>query len=706
MARRNMTDPRRNNAHYQYGLYERMQLGVCDFKVDSAGALGFLKQYMDTSALSDRMVLNLSVKEKVSDVYYRREPQAEKEVVRLRNRHGLDDLVADAASLQTVFEEILRPVDLYESDNIMLMRQQFVSPLGRLATDFYKFYLSDTIADEAYGDSLVVVSFVPHNPSMPSFNGRIYVVKGDSAMFIRRAEMRMPKDANVNFIKEMYLLQEYDRAPDGSRLKITDEVILEASYLTARAYASRLSVYNSHSFNAPADTALFEDPRAVIEQTDLSESIVSYRPADMGHGAANMDRMISDLRSKKFFRWSEKILRSLVSDHIRPWGVKSPVAFGPIFSLVSKNGLEGWRTRVGATTTAYMSPRFFAKGYVAYGFKDKKVKYMGQVEYSFIDKKEHQGEFPIRAISVEHKYDVDRLGQNYNSSDAFFTSVSRTANNLMTYRRQTSVKFSYETYANLAINIGVTHTRQEESPYVQFYDGNMQHFSHFQQTALIVDLRYAPGEKYYQSMNRRKLITKDAPVFRITHTWAPSGVFGTRWGVNKTEFSISKRWWFSSWGHLDTRVGAGHVWDQSVFASMLVPATNVSYFIQDGSFSLMNPLEFVNDTYAEIHLNYNANGAILNYIPWIKKLKLREIIGIHSIWGHLSNRNNPANNPNLLQFPVEAGTTRMGKVPYVELNVGLGNIFRLFQVQYVRRLTHNGPGLPKHGVQFGIHFTF
>lgn len=706
MARRHMTDPRLTHSHYQYGLYERMQLGVCDFKVDSAGALGFLNQYMDTSAISGRSVLNLTVKEKISDVYYRRSPSTVKEVVRLRNRHGLDDLVADAASLQTVFEEVLRPVDLYESDDIMLMRQKFVSPLGRLATDFYKFYLSDTVADADNGDSLVVVSFIPHNPAMPSFNGRIYVVKGDSTMFIRKAEMRLPKEANVNFVSDMYLLQEYDRAPDGSRLKTRDEIIVEASYLTARAYASRLSIYNSHSFAPPADSTLFSDPREVIERNDLGESIVGFRPSDTGRGAANMDRMIADLRTNGVFRWCEKIIRTLVSNYIRPWGTDSKIAIGPIFSIISKNGLEGWRLRLGGMTTAALSPRIFVSGYAAYGFKDRRWKYAAQLEYSFINKKQHSGEFPIRSLQLSHTYDVDRPWQKLDNSDAFFNSLSRTSNNLMTYRRQTALGFTYETYANLAVNISLTHTRQEESPYVPFVDGNMNRYGSFKQTALTLDLRYAPGEKYYQSMDKRRSLTKDAPIFRLVHTWAPAGVFGTRWGVNKTEISIDKRWWFSAWGHLDTRLGAGHVWNKTVFTSLLIPNTNVSYFIQGRAFSLMNPLEFVNDTYAEVHLTYSANGALLNYIPLVKKLKLREIIGIHSIWGRLSNRNNPSRHPDLLEFPLDAGTTSMGRVPYVELNVGLDNIFRLLRVDYVCRLTHNGPGLPRHGVRFGLHFTF
>lgn len=706
MERRNMTDPRLNNDFYSHGVYERINIGVINFPVDTTGALSFLKEYVDTTELTGRPVLNLSVKEKVSDVHYRRDPRTRREVIRLRNRHGLDDMLGDAASIQTVFEDIMSPVDLYDTDDITLLRQKFVSPLGRLATDFYKFYLSDTIADAERGDSLIVLSFLPHNPTMPSFNGRLFVVKGDSTMFIRKAEMRLPKGSNVNFISDMYLRQEYDRAEDGSRLKTRDEVIIEASYVGIDAYCTRLTVNNSHSYSPPRDMAVFDSAGEIIERNDLNGSIVSYRPAETPAGAGKIDGMMARLRQNKVYYWGEKILGTLINDWVRPGGENCKVAIGPIFSTLSHNGLEGWRVRLGAMTTGKLSPHWFLRGYGAYGFKDHKWKYGGSLEYSFNRKKDHPGEFPIRSVRLSHSYDTDRLGQAYAQTGTLFNSLSRGSNDLMTYNRLTSLAFNYETERHLNFSVGITHSRQEASPYVRFVDGNGRSYSHFQQTAAVFELRWAPGEKFYQSVNGRKELVTANPVIRLTHTWAPKGVFGTRWGVNKTEMMIDKRWYLSAWGHLDTRIGAGHVWDRSVFPSLLMPNVNLSYFFKSKSFSLMNAMEFVNDSYVELHLNYNATGALFNYIPWLKKFKLRELLGFHAVWGTLSARNNPERNPELLRFPEAAGTKPMGNVPYMEFNVGIGNIARIFSVEYVHRLTHRAPGLPRNGVRLAFHFSF
>lgn len=706
MARRDLTDPRQNNDYYNHGLYERMNIGIINFPIDSTGVLGFLTEYVDTTELTGRPVLNLSVKEKISDIHYRRDPETRREVIRLRNRNGLDDLLGDAASVQTVFEEMLQQVDLYDDDDIYLLRQKFVSPLGRLATDVYRFYLTDTVADAEKGDSLIVLSFAPHNPTTPGFNGRLYVAKGDTTMFIRRAVMRLPKAANVNFVNDMLLIQEYDRGPDGSRLKTRDELLIEASYMGVDAYATRLSVYNSHNYRQPADTTIFDSDFEVLESIDVSDSIISYRPVDTPYGVGRMQQMMERLRQNKVFYWSERVIGTLTSDWFCPGGAKAPVAIGPIFSTVSHNDLEGWRLRLGAMTTANLSRRFFASAYGAYGTTDHRAKYGASFEYSFVNKRFHPGEFPIRSIKLSHSYDTDRLGQAYAQTGTLFNSITRGRNDLMTYRRLTTVAFNYETDRNLNFSLGLTHTRQEATPFVQFVDGTGQRFGHYQQMAAVLEFRWAPGEKYYQSINGRKRITTTSPVMRLTHTWAPGGVFGTRWGVNKTEMQIDKRWYFSAWGHLDSRLGAGHVWEQTVFPSLLVPNVDLSYFYKKNSFSLMNAMEFVNDTYVELHLNYDANGALLNYIPLINRLKLRELVGFHAVWGSLSKRNNPEYHSHLLRFPEQAGTTPMGSMPYMEFNVGLGNILRFVSVEYVRRLTHNGPGLSRNGVRVAFNFGF
>ena len=116
------------------------------------------------------------------------------------------------------------------------------------------------------------------------------------------------------------------------------------------------------------------------------------------------------------------------------------------------------------------------------------------------------------------------------------------------------------------------------------------------------------------------------PIFTLSHTWAPKGLAGNPFAVASTEASFSKRFWFSAFGYMDVFMKGGHVWTRSPYPNLLIPNANLSYFIQLESFSCLNPMEFINDSYAQWDLTYWANGLLFNQIPFVKKAKLREVV--------------------------------------------------------------------------------
>ena len=201
-------------------------------------------------------VLPLSVKEKITDVIYRRSPHAEKQYVRAIRSNGIDD-IADMQNVQTMVEDVFREVGLYE-DNINILQNRFVSPLSRIAPDFYKFYLTDTVTIED-GTRCIVLSFAPRNPATFGFLGRLYVAEGDTSMFVRRVNMGVSPSINLNFVDRLRIIQEFRKAPDGSRLKLTDDFNVEMTVLpgTHPLYARRTTAYSDHTFEpSPHDGML------------------------------------------------------------------------------------------------------------------------------------------------------------------------------------------------------------------------------------------------------------------------------------------------------------------------------------------------------------------------------------------------------------------------------------------------------------------
>lgn len=159
---------------------------------------------------------------------------------------------------------------------------------------------------------------------------------------------------------------------------------------------------------------------------------------------------------------------------------------------------------------------------------------------------------------------------------------------------------------------------------------------------------------------------------------------------------------------MDVAVGAGHVWTSSPFPELLIPNANLSYTIQPESYALMNPMEFINSSFVSWDLTYRPQGLLLNLIPGVKKLGLREIIGVRGLYGHLARKSTPSAENGLFIFPEDAHTRPMDHGPYMELSAGLDNLFRCLRVDYVWRLTYRSVpySIDRSGVRVALHLTF
>lgn len=703
--------------NYNYERYERITLALNDIS-DSIGTDGgllkkfqFLNQYVDTSEVTGKPILPLSIKEKVSKIYNRKRPRSSREYITGLRRTGLDDIVNEDA-VQTMLEDYFRDINLYEND-ITLMTNRFVSPLSKIGPDFYKYYLSDTIV--VNNDSCAVLSFVPRNNATFGFVGRLIVSLHDPTMFIRHVSMAVSSRINLNFVKSLRIDQSFERLDDGTRIKTSDVLTIEFEVISNSQglYAQKYAKYSGHNFDQPDRPELYDRLGKTYASADAflkPESFwQQYHDGNINFAGAEIGSMISTIRSINVYKWLEQGLKILVTGYI-PLGKSDKVEFGPVNTLLSFNDVEGARFRAGGVTIANLNKHWFGKGYVAYGTKDKVWKYSGEIEYSFNEKKRHSREFPIHSIRLSHKYDTEAIGQKYEftNPDNIFLSFKRMNDTLKIYQRATSLDYTLELDNNFSVKTSLAHIRQEATRYVPFRYNDGSSINHLDFTPITVTLRYAPGEKFMQTKSYRIPVNLDAPIFVITHTYAPGKKLGgSKYTINKTEVSFQKRFWLSAFGYVDAMVKGGHVWSTTPFTALLIPNANISYTIQPESFALLSPMEFITDTYAVFDMTYWANGAIFNYIPYIKDLKLREVFAFRGVWGHLSDKNNPRHNTWLPQFPIGANPVEMTSKPYMEISAGIDNLFRILRVDYLWRLSYrNTPGVDKSGLRIALHFNF
>ena len=725
---RQVIDRRESNSpydhdYYSYDHYERMVFAKNDYtykprKDGKKGKFDFLSQYVDTLD-GGITILPVSEKERMERVFYRRHPKSEKRVLQGYKSAGIDEIFS-ADGVQQFLNEVFHDVDIFQN-NIPLFLQRFVSPLSNIGPGYYKYYLMDTVQID--NKPCVDLAFVPFNSETFGFTGHLYVTL-DSTYFVRRAVLNVPKDINLNFVSHLAIQQEFDRREDGTRILLKDDIAVNFKLTenTKGLYARRLNIYTNHSFEMPPDSVaagVFEKAAPVITQAD------AYRQTDEFWNAVRPDeakprnpnsvaKLMKQLNSVPIFNAIKQGLSIMVSGYIPTHKVpeKSKFEFGPMNSTINGNQIEGARFRVGGTTTPYFNRHLFLDGYVAYGTKDRKVKYDGLIEYSFNERKEFRKEFPVHSIRFEYMYDLNKLGQNYmyTSKDNIMLMIRRKKDTQATYLRRAELTYYREHYNGLAYGAVLRNKREYATEFSPFNrigaDGTVTPTHHYDMTELELKLRYARNEKFYQTRNTRVPITFDALIFNLNHVMARKGFLGSSYDYHRTDIGVQKRFWFSAFGYVDLITKAGKVWTKVPYPLLILPNANLTYTIQPETYTNMNALEFINDEYLSWDVTYYMNGNLLNRIPFLKKLKWREVFCFRGLWGHLTHKNDPAyGGEGLYQFP--AITHRMGKAPYMEASVGIENIFKFLRVDYVWRLNYrNHSDIQVRGIRCTMQLSF
>ena len=727
---KNIIERRNNNAperreFYSRDRHEKLNIALNNFNAENNSHFGekfkFLEQYIDTSLISGKPILHISARELIATDYYQNSPERRRQHVKGRKRNGIDDMFS-TGEIEALYEETFKDVNIFQ-DNISLFGSKFVSPLSDLGPTFYRYYIMDTI--DVDGEKCIDLAFAPFNPESFGFTGHLFVA-ADSTFFVKSVQMNVPHDINMNFIEYMNIRQDFSRLPDSTRILEREMLVAEFKILDAMNgfYAHREVNYRNYCFekNELAERIISSPANVVEEDNSMSRSDEFWnenRLTAVTEKEQSVSRMMQELRANPLYYWLEKGVAFLFTGWIPVREHEPPVFYGPVNTSISHNELEGWRLRTGAMTSAYLNPHLFGRFFVAYGLKDHEWKYMGEIEYSFKKKKEHPNEFPIHSLRLHYENDIYQYGQNYlyTNKDNIFLSIKRKSDNKIGYVKKAEFTYTREFYNHFSYNITLRN-RVDVATYLipfertQTVDGNTTatFAKDLRQSEIEIGLRYAPNEKFTQSKWNRHSILPEHPVFTLNHRIGFKGVLGSHFNYHHTEASFQKRFWFSAFGYTDCIIKAGKVWNQVPFPLLIIPNANLSYTIQKESYALMNAMEFFNDEYASWDLTYYMNGLLFNRLPLIRKLNWREVISFRGMFGHLSekNRPDPLNTGVLYKFPYENDQYHyLGSTPYMEVGIGIENIFRVLRVDYVRRLTYcDLPGIDKWGIRIQFHIQF
>ena len=710
---------------YQTEVYEKLSLSLDNFnpnldKNKFLKKFKFIKNYLDTSEFNGKPILTVSVRENLSDFYYRKSPKAEKTIVRAKRMQGIDKTLDDGGGITSNLEEIFKSINIFDN-NIPILLNRFVSPLSStLATTYYHYYIMDTL--DVGGDKCVDLAFVPANSESYGFTGRLYITL-DGNYAVKKVLLNTPANINLNWVDKLRIEQEFKQMPDSTWVLDQENTFVNFYVVkgTQQLYAHQLRNYDNYNFNVQnADSVfgLLGALHVLPEATAQPDTFWTHnRPIPLKEKEDALKDLLGQLRKVPAFNAIIKTAEILITGYIPTANDKKVTKFdfGPMNTTFSANHLEGFRMRVGGMTTANLNPYWFASGYLAYGTNDRKIKYNLKLTHSFTKKEYHEGENPVNNLSFIQEYDVYTPGQDFlfTSKDNIFVAwkVGEPVTK-MQYIRKSVLQYEKEWLNGLTWKSWIMNQNNEAAGTLQYIkrdeSGNLYHIKDFTTSEIGTQLRFAPGERAYNGRSGKESVfnlSKDAPVFKLSHQLGIKGVLGGDYNYNHTEISAEKRIWLSSFGHIDAQIKAGKVWDKVPFPLLILPNTNQSITIQPEAFHMMNALEFVTDQYVSFNATYYLKGWILNRIPGIKWLRLREVLSFNMIYGGLTDKNNPTLTPGLFLLP--DGTQPLGSTPYMECSVGLENIFKILRIDYYRRLTYlDHPDIKKGGIRIALRFTF
>ena len=669
----------------------------------------FVEKYIDQAEFDHAEILHFSIHERMSSQDY---VFGSMRTLVTANRADGVDVNLSQEGLNDDLDELFPAVDIF-SNEIALMSVRFVSPLSSLlATTFYQYYITDTV--EVDGQRCIELSFVPASKGNFGFVGTMYIVD-DSSYAVKRYAMRVPEAVDLNYVRDLNVQQNFEHDSLG-HYRPTRMDIYGRFYVGKRlrqVYAHQMRLYYDYSFDTltPLPDSLFTS-LATEATMPFAHKVPrkvwnAQRPIELSLAETFLDSMRFELNRIPSIRYTIKTIEALFTGYIptHPTRDSSRFDFGPIYNFVSHNGIEGLRLRVGGMSTARLNNRNFFDGYVAYGVDDKQFKFNLNLIHTFKPKRRFPMEYPLGYISLHAGYDIESPGLSFDQFDRdnvmMWTDqevpAQYVADLQLRLRRQWPRLIGVDTW------IGAQHIRPTGLlNYYRITPTGNERVNSIVYAQWATSINFSPNtlsRSGRSGENSLLNLAGNASSFTLSHEMGLLDGFY----YNRSTFNIFNRFWFAAFGYFDLRMSGGMVWNPVPMPKLFTPNGNASYIMSEYSFNTMRPMEFMMDRYVSLFATYHLKGLILNHIPLIKHLKLREVVGFNILYGAMSEMNRPTSqHVGLYLLPTNADF--LTKEPYMEYSIGIENILKLIRIDYVRRLSYLEGAASPYAIKVSLQF--
>ena len=689
---------------FEYDKYEKIEFDLnniddklMDRKVFSGLEMVF--DQVDTSKITGKVFLPIFINESAYKTYGKNiYPKKETSRLLANKNSGYSDNQALIAFLKQLYVDF----DIYDN-YLLFFDKKFSSPLSKLGPDVYNYVLTDSSFID--GKWCYNILFYPRRKNELTFKGDFWV--NDTTYAVKEIQMYATKNANVNWVKDIYIEQEFDVVNDSVFLLKRDYIMTDFAFRqkdnSKGVYGKRTTLFDNHVFDVKRPDEVYkeqvQDDPQIYSRDD--EFWARSRQEELSDNELGIYQMLDTLQNVKRFQQINTIGEILASGY---WNFARGWDFGPIFSTIGYNDIEGLRLKAGARTYFSQNDKWRVQGFLAYGFMDEKFKY--GIEGKWLVKNNKRW-----TLSLGTRKDIEQLGVSLTTTNevlerSFATTslFTRGDNSKLSNVDLTNFKISAEPVKNLELGLGTTYkTLASANPEVfnvDYIDENGEIQSSLDQIDVSIEARFTPNRKAYGFGVERSISNEGRyPTFYFGYTRGIKGPFNSDFDYHKIQLYYDQPIQIGLFGWLRSTFEIGKTFNTVPLQLLNIVPGNQTFFTSRRLFDLLDYYEFVSDEYVSLHLEHNFNGKIFSKIPFLRKLQWREIIGVRGVVGSISQANIDINASDITYIAPED--------LYWEYHFGIGNIFKLLRVDFEYRGSYKEvPGATNFAVKVGFGFYF
>ena len=688
-ARRAEHDPESRDA-WQADIYSKVELALAN--VDNIiGKTIFRKRSELIADLEDSTAFNgyipVLLSEAVLHRFHSREPAVDKEVFEASRISGLDQ--------QNIFRQFTGSSTLrmnFYRDIVPVLNISVPSPASSAGHLFYHYNLVDSLSFE--GRKTYSVTFVPKKLiTSPTFEGRMEIDAEDYAL--RSVHCRLSPSSNVNWVRNLTVNSYNDRREDGTWFFDNEKMFLDvAAHLNDRINLVSVQINRDMQYTSyqPGPFPGMEemaggDKVQVGESPDKEEAWwTDIRPQALTKREEAIFTTVERLKARSSFKWLSALGNMFATGYLENTDIG--IGYGPWERTVTYNGTEGVRVQLGGHTTKEFSKKVRFSAFGGYGFQDKLWKWGGATEFMLGDNQKRTNKLTISASK-----DYESLGRGsgvFTEKNIVHSLLAPGGFDKQGMVLKAQVMHEYEFNPSFNSTLTLQHLRIYANPDIPLIRPDGTEAGSFSTNQIHWTGRFSWDERINRGVFDKAYIFTRYPIISVD-------LLGGIKGITSDDCSFFRGELTMDWRIPAGVIGFGrfHLNGGAILGSVPYPLLKLHEGNQSqlfGSpvvklsdrtaFSMMNYYEFGSDRWLTGFYEHNFNGLLLGILPLIKRLDLREVVSVRGAWGTISEKNR-AGAPFLLMPGLSSLET-----PYIEAGVGVANIFHLFRVDCMWKLTH------------------